>query len=305
MPIDHWVPQFYLRNFAVPGQPGRIFSYRRNLQPRNMGIRSVASAEDYCQMRTNIPGVDRNQFDRIFGDLEAGTSPIITHLLTAQNTQLEENDRGVLAFFIAIQAFRTPQGREQLMRMHANQQLRNLERFANNEGQFHEAARAAGIDAEAAELARQLVFNPDNGLFIEYRGGETEDYFMVRAVEAADAVCDILLAKHFHLLEAREPAFFITSDHPAILCTDDFQSLGNFNFRDGSMALPLSPSRSLFLSNDLISEEVISLDDDEVRRVGELVVRSALEAVFADRESQEIQLSLNDAPIVERVPFRP
>jgi len=246
MPIDHWVPQFCLRHFEIPCQPGQIFSYRRNLRPRPIGIRRVASSEDYCQMRTDIPGVDRNQFDRLFQNLEGGTAPIITHLLTAQNTRLGENDRGVLAMFIAIQAFRTPLARQRLMRIDANLRLQGWGLFANNQEAFNEAVRELEIDPQAAERARQLALNPDDGL-IEYEAGETEDYFMVRAVEAADAATDILLAKHFHLLEATAPAFFITSDHPAILFSENRQNPDNVGFREGSVLLPLSPHRSLLL----------------------------------------------------------
>ena len=49
MPNDHYVPQFYLRNFGIPRKPAYVWSYIRNGSPREKAIKSVASIDDYPQ----------------------------------------------------------------------------------------------------------------------------------------------------------------------------------------------------------------------------------------------------------------
>ena len=92
MANDHYVPQFYLRNFSPPTTPGRIYSYRRNLRPALVGIRSVASEENYYTMKSNLVGVQKDQVDRLFRDIESGAAPIIDYFLTSPNTRLQPNE---------------------------------------------------------------------------------------------------------------------------------------------------------------------------------------------------------------------
>ena len=52
MANDHYVPRFYLKNFAVAGKPGRVWCYQCNRRPSLRGVKSVASEEDYYSLKT-------------------------------------------------------------------------------------------------------------------------------------------------------------------------------------------------------------------------------------------------------------
>ena len=51
MANDHYVPRFYLKNFAVADKPGRVWCYQRNRRPTLRGVKSVASEEDYYSLK--------------------------------------------------------------------------------------------------------------------------------------------------------------------------------------------------------------------------------------------------------------
>jgi hypothetical protein len=52
MAKDHYIPQFYLRNFEIPGRTGWVYSYRRGMKPLPKAIRSIACEEDYYDFKT-------------------------------------------------------------------------------------------------------------------------------------------------------------------------------------------------------------------------------------------------------------
>ena len=54
MANDHYVPQFYLRNFQIPTKRRWIFQYRHQHQPEARAIRSVASIENYYTINTAL-----------------------------------------------------------------------------------------------------------------------------------------------------------------------------------------------------------------------------------------------------------
>src|SRR5882724_11520862 len=78
MAIDHYVPQFYLRNFSPSGKQGQIYLYRRGVPPELAGIRNVASDEDYY----------KDKVDKTLKKQERESAPIIQKLLNASKIEL-------------------------------------------------------------------------------------------------------------------------------------------------------------------------------------------------------------------------
>jgi Protein of unknown function (DUF4238) len=58
MAKDHFFPQFYLRNFQIPAEPGLIFEYRRNEAPKAVAIKTVAQEEDYYDLKRDDAKTD-------------------------------------------------------------------------------------------------------------------------------------------------------------------------------------------------------------------------------------------------------
>jgi hypothetical protein len=312
MANDHYVPQFYLRNFSPPTRPGRIYSYRRNARPSLVGIRSVASEEDYYTMKSNIIGVQKDQVDQLFRDIESGAAPIIDYFLTSPNTRLHVNDRGVLSMFIAFLAFRTPRSRANVMRMDAEGRIQILKILAGYKEFIHQEARKAGIDPDEAEAARQAVLEMGDELTIEYHPGESEDYFMCTQVEMADHVSDIIHGKLWYLLESTSECF-VTSDHPVVLARpENYPAYLGVGFESATVLLPLSPQRCLLLVNHPIPNwkfpgclllsfrrfrtdngTLIKIDEDKVQAINRLIISQAYQAIFSHCLSGELERAFN------------
>ncbi|MGB9182100.1 MAG: DUF4238 domain-containing protein [Pyrinomonadaceae bacterium] len=312
MANDHYVPQFYLRSFTIPARTGWIVSYGRNSQPRERAIRSVASIDDYYTMRSNITGVQKDQVDQLFRNVESGAAPVLNHLLAAPNTRLHPNDKEILSMFIAFLAFRTPRARANVMRMDSEVRIQILRILAGHKEFFHQEAERAGIDPEEAEAARQAVFEMGDDLRVEYQPGETEDYFMRTQLEMADRVSDIINRKFWYLLECTG-GFFITSDHPVVLARpENYPAYLGVGFEPATIFLTISPKRCLLMTNRPIlglrfpgclmlplnrfrtnNGTLIKVDEAKVEAINKLVMSQAYEAVFSHTRSAGVEQAFN------------
>ena len=63
MARDHYVPQFYLRNFQIPRKPRLVYLYRRGKPAGEISIRKVAHEEDYYDLKRDDPEVDKDAID--------------------------------------------------------------------------------------------------------------------------------------------------------------------------------------------------------------------------------------------------
>ncbi len=59
MPKDHYVSQFYLRNFEITPipnrvQPNHVYSYKRNFSPIPLPIQSVANEIDFDKISEGV-----------------------------------------------------------------------------------------------------------------------------------------------------------------------------------------------------------------------------------------------------------
>ena len=99
MANDHYVPRFYLKNFAVADKPGRVWCYQRNRRPTLRGVKSVASEEDYYSLK---------EADDAFKQIETDSSPIIKRLITTTKMDLTEDECITTSWFIASLLCRTP-----------------------------------------------------------------------------------------------------------------------------------------------------------------------------------------------------
>lgn len=187
MANDHYVPQFYLRNFAASRKHGQLYLYRRNRPPKLAGIKSVASNESYYTMKTDIPGIDKAQVDKLFKDIESESAPIVKRLLNASTIELSEDEREMLSLFIAFLANRTPFVQERLRKMHNALSIELAKLFTNNKDEFVHNAREQGYPGSDDELEeiRQMYMEADRFGHLEYQTGETDDFFLGLALEIA------------------------------------------------------------------------------------------------------------------------
>ena len=295
MANDHYVPQFYLKNFSPSGKKGRIWLYRRKLPAKLAGIKSVASDEDYYTMKADIQGVDKKQVDKFFQQMENSSRPIITKLLTASKIELSSDDREMLSMFIAFLANRTPLTQERLRKMHEAIATGFASRGADK-AEFIRRAKENGFAGTDEELEqwRQSFLEADKHIHLEYQPGETDDVFMGTALELAQDSTPLIQNKQWHILELTRPGVFVTSDNPVILPRIETQSLlSAIGFGRGSVLLSLSPTRCLLMNDSTFENKVLNVKHEKVIEINERIIAGAQNAVFANVESQDIEKAFN------------
>lgn len=298
----HFVPQFYLRNFAIAGKPGQIYVYERNKKPAQVSIKNVAAKKDYYSIKSkniDLP-FPRDKVERIFSVGETGAAPIIKHFLTANSVELHPEDREILAIFIAGLSNRTPWFRRNLKDSHISLLKHMLKFAASDKRILASELKKAGVEVESDEELESLMEsfqNPDEHFRIGFRGGGSEDYFLRTALELADNLVPVIYGKELHILESSSCRVFITSDNPIVLLPPKgHHPADGLGFLDASILLPISPKRALLLRNRKAVSEVIQIGREKVDFYNSYVNWFALNEVYSNIMSHDIEKAFNETP---------
>jgi len=290
---DHYLPQFYLRAFAISGRPSSIYHYERNRQPVPKEIRSVASDDGYYKIETKDSIVPPNTIDRIYTIVEGKAGPIIQRLIAGTDFSLSDKSKGILSNFIAFQAFRTPWARETGKSLDLTRKRQDFKHFAENKEKFYEFAKDfdSSLDSEEIEQRSQSMLNVEEHVVVRHAtSGENESYFMAFGVVVAWRSIPTLFRKQWHLIQSVGSELFITSDNPVVrVPPHNFHRGMRVGFDDSPVVLPISPKRALLLDNDKHHDEIVKIEDAQVVEFNRLMINLAHESIFASVESGKIQ----------------
>ena len=106
----HFVPQFYLRNFARDGKIGSA-----NLQSRKVFtqvVRKAASVNDFHSLPGHPEGTDA--FEKVLSKVESSAAKVIAQVSGQGIRSLSPGQRSELAFFSALQYARSPNQRRSM-----------------------------------------------------------------------------------------------------------------------------------------------------------------------------------------------
>jgi Protein of unknown function (DUF4238) len=293
MANEHFVPRFFLKNFQA--KPGKIWCYERGIRPSLMGVKSVASEEDYYTLKANIPGIGRGQLDRINQVMETDSAPLITRLLTGSITDLSDDEREKLSIFIACLAGRNPFSHRKLMNLDLTVRKELLKVTAEHREGFEKHARSLGIkdDPEHLEELRQNILEFEKHYKVDYEEGtEIDDYFLLQGFDLAFQTAPILRDKHWCLLESNSSRVFVASDNPVALMPDEnHPSYTGVGYLNGVVMLPLSPKRCLMLGNKRAKAELIKTRRESVMIINQCVINAAYKQVYSNLLSNDIRKS--------------
>lgn len=138
MANDHYIPRFYLKNFEIPNRQGHVFVYQRGRKPKVRGLKRIASASDFYNLKAEqFSGIDRNAPDQFLTRMESDAAPIINRVLTAPKLRLTNEQLGVLAFFFGYLAVRTPVMRERALNAKKSDNAFDIENSCRGQGGIH------------------------------------------------------------------------------------------------------------------------------------------------------------------------
>jgi hypothetical protein len=297
MANDHYVPQFYLRGFEIPKKLRWIYSYKRNHTPKAIAIKSVASAVGYYKIEKDALTIPDDTVDKIFSIIESDVAPIVSRLRTDPTLSLTKEEKGTLATFIALLAFRTPFARTVMRNLDAAQAKRDLKKIAADKDEFHRTSKhiEPGTPPEKVEEYRLMIFNFDDNFKISHTEcGENEFYFMAQGINIAQDLAYILFDKYWNLIESDNSRVFVSSDHPVVLLPDNHHRPGMpVGYYDGRILFPLTPKRALLMTNRPLKNQIIPITEEKMREYQWYTITRCYQLVYSHMESEEFQRILD------------
>jgi hypothetical protein len=116
---QHFVPQFYLRNFLNSRNEVEVFDCDRRVIGSPKGTKGVCYEDYFYGIRTGEPDEVSQQVEKAFQQLEdqiaKGLDPIIDKLL--KDAQIEEEEKWLVAYLMSMLWIRGPVFRKQVNRM--------------------------------------------------------------------------------------------------------------------------------------------------------------------------------------------
>lgn len=234
MPVakqQHYVPQFYLRNFADDRE--RIWAYDKFTGKRfQTNIRNVAGANYFY----DVPELDRatgkEQFvEQFLQPLEQKTAEVLSALLPKLRThnfiRLHTDQRNVLAIFIIVQMLRTPE-----LRINVRQGERLMNDFLKQRLSERDIARHfpdAGAGADLATFQASILLD----------------------VAAIEQMARIINCHIWTVYKAKPGQCFLTSDNPFAKqphVKKQLRSSSGIRSRGIEIIFPMSPEFCLGLA---------------------------------------------------------
>jgi hypothetical protein len=115
---DHYVPQFYLEEFAFDKDNERPHIYQYmidNVIPAR--VKDVASERHFYTVKEKGTGGKLRIIESFLSAVESNASGPLRHIISTEDIRLSDIDRQNLALFIAVLATRTPSFIEGLQSM--------------------------------------------------------------------------------------------------------------------------------------------------------------------------------------------
>ena len=237
---QHFVPRFYLKQFARDGQV-HVFDVRTKRIKKPLSYTSVCYEKFFYAAQTGIQDEVSQAYEDVFGQIEDMVAKALPEVIEqARSLRLTDDDLGILAYFMSVQWLRTSYFRERLQKMNANLMKQVLRITASHPG-FREHARsmlgAPDISDEAIDEAQRLfrsgeydLRHTSNALHLEFISDEKIHGFR-----------NLLLAKKWRIIHAKDAAHFITSDNPISEWMPPARGLFGTTFTDRRHLFPLTP----------------------------------------------------------------
>jgi hypothetical protein len=278
--MQHYVPRFYLRNFAADTSRSTPMVHCFDKPGGNQFPTSITNigGENYFY---DIPEDPDQEFESQLSAIEGEFSQAYDSLLDSEDLDaLDENDRTAIAYSIAVQELRTRENREQLRDM-LSKLCGELEEYPQTDEMAEqiEELRELGTEEGVSRFQRRSIKN-----------------------NAWD-LAEIILGMKWILLMNEISIPYWTSDHPIVRHNNiDHSPYGNLGLRTKGiqMYFPLSSSISLaFCDSTLFGhlQAKSSVDLDHVRFQNSLQVRESTRHVIANTDDFSMaEAFLDDYP---------
>lgn len=269
--LEHYVPQFYLRNFSIKSSGKSLYCFDKHTSNRFIAnIRNIGCEKYFYDTPKGDQSVEKS-----LGKIESILSVAYNKLITNKDlNKLNWTERVSIANFVATQEIRTREMREYAKDM-VKQITAKLSKYKLSE-----------------EIKKQLE---------EVDTAEYPREFQMRMFENVKEFSNIILSMKWILIENKTKMLFWTSDHPINRFNPIKDPLGNLGYlsRGIQIFFPLTPRLSLCLC-DLI-EYFTYLDRMRTFNINNIIFQNHLQMRWSTRFifSQDNEFSLAEKILKE------
>jgi len=237
---QHWVPRFYLRQFAVqPSSSGKeqvwIFHRKHGSEPILTSIENIA-VEKYLYSPPDGQGVRDFTMERRLADLESTMAILWPELANGFVDLGSSSVRKGIALFLAIQLLRHPTRRDSVMDFRSQVLSLLQDHPRDSEG--------VPIDAQI-QIGHQIV-TITKDLWEQIIGGTSQSdttTWVGLINDMAIEFAEILLEKRWSMVFVDEP-LFVTSDFPFYVASPEHKRF-QIGGKKAVISFPVSPTRTL------------------------------------------------------------
>lgn len=212
---QHFVPASYLRSFASgAGKKASLYIYERNKTlPFRQRPQQAARQTNYYSFRRPDGTLD-DSVESFLGLVESEAVPVLRRL-ASEDIQLDWNDRGRVAFFVALQELRVPWTRQNFHNLYAH--------LVDWTTKFH--ARVPGLLEKELEELRQKGedFDPADAPSLreflergEYTVHADPKVSLVTMLQMAPVLHGFYIEMKWTVLRTSHDLPFVTSDNPVV-----------------------------------------------------------------------------------------
>jgi hypothetical protein len=290
----HYVPQFYMKRFSIPGKEDVVYTYRRGGEPFKAKVRDVAVSRNFYMVTLEENGERSDQIERMFSKIEGAAAPVFEKFATSSHIAMSDDAFNLIALFTALLYNRGPVFREKNYNVQKEWGKGLIKFAAENKERFLCMTGRVGFtfkDDDEAEQMRQSWLNQEDDVSIEVTGGEGS--LIASMLELSGILTPILLDKRWRILESdRSDVVFVTSDSPVTLIADEWVPADRGKgFANSSVVLPITPTRSLIISNEKPrpSIEIVKVNRQAILFINRNTMAHAFDKIFSNVKSSGIK----------------
>lgn len=294
--VHHYVPQGYLKRFAVKGKPEQIIAYEAGKKPYRTNVHNIAGQKDFYTTVTEAGEKDSTMEDA-FADIDGEGVNMFKVLDEMPDGFLElvDDQKAKLLTYIAFQHTRNLQERKMWATSYEQSTKLFMQTAASHKESYHKNAQEAlgqKYDYEKVEDSRKLFLDGEAGISFD----PSDQYFMGTALSMSEELYKILfkLKKIVLVSKTDDAGVFITSDNPVTHYLIEDQrvkrpAITGVGYLDAVFQIPLSPSRCLLLVNEDMVLETFEYDQDAVDYINYYTYHFADRWVFSNLVDETIK----------------
>lgn len=284
----HYVPRFHLNRFA---NDGRICVFdRQSGTTRRAGVGDVALQKDLY--RIDVPDLAPDALEIALSDIESAASRVLGDVEKNHQMPASEENLRTLLYFVALQAVRIPQQRnnvdatlQKIFRMmtlqvadHRYDEIRTQIRQTN----------PSQADLPKEELIR-LIADPDS---IGIKVAPELELMLMK--DMADGIYEILIHRRWNVavVTPNKSNRFVTSDSPVLLYftrKPPPRWSPGFGLSHTVVFFAVSPTVAIWSDTDSRIEDKIYMKNHMIRHMNWLTAMQCDRFVFSGRDDVEVE----------------